>query len=62
MPDHSGSTTSRKSDQSKAGQRDQPGDRNRKEGREKQARDLQGGGGGTRGGGGGQKESDESGE
>ena len=55
MANPSGSTANRKSDQSKAGNRDQPGDRNRKQGREKQERDVQGGGGGKQGGGGGQK-------
>jgi hypothetical protein len=36
--------------------RDQPGEANRKQGREKQERTVQGGGGGSRGGGGGKKE------
>jgi hypothetical protein len=35
--------------------RDQTGDDNRKQGREKQKRTVQGGGGGSRGGGGGKK-------
>ena len=36
--------------------RDQPGDRNRKQGREEQERTVQGGGGGKSGGGGGKKQ------
>lgn len=36
--------------------RDQTGEANRKQGREKQERTVQGGGGGPRGGGGGKKE------
>lgn len=36
--------------------RDQPGERNRKQGREQQERTEQGGGGGKSGGGGGQKD------
>lgn len=36
--------------------RDQPGEANRKPGREKQKRAVQGGGGGSQSGGGGQKE------